>query len=158
MKFSRALFLAGLSTLAALAAMPSPATSHGLTYAGNDDCGVTPPCVVPPCPTSSSVGGRICWPGGHVPTDAAGGAWVTIRDDVFDPVGGYVCQDLDTDLDCGDVGELSETFCLAQTFYMGTNGWNPNFPLYVFVGGLLTTNLECGTFANAGTTGIVLHS
>ncbi len=147
--------LAGIAILGLVAlSMGSPAVNaHPLNYSGQDDCGLAAPCLTPLC---LSLPGSVCFPGGDLFVDALGQAAVAITDNTLAVVGGFVCQDLDGDLDCGDVNEFGAPFCAAHTLDL-VDGWDPNFPVHVFVGGNGLTLAMCFT-TGFGTAGWVFHT
>lgn len=144
---------------AVLLSLASPAAADQRSYVGHNDCFKARPCAIGDKAQDPIVCGVgvVCFAGGHIWADDQGKGSVSISDAVFSPMTGFACQDLDSDNLCGEVGsELSEPFCGAATLGNG-DLWEPAGMLFVFIGGLTTSQDYCGIF-HAGVEGTVSHS
>jgi hypothetical protein len=95
--------------------------------------------------------GGVCWDGGHIVPDAAGQATLSLTDDLFSPVSGYYCQDVNADTTCGDsaAGEPSAIFCGALTVTDGSD-WSSGGLTMLFADGAVFGNpvlSACGTLS-----------
>jgi len=97
---------------------------------------------------------------GTATPDAGGQATITINDVLLPTVGGFYCQDVNSDGICGDDGTVSGTVESAQSFCVeltlddgsvsGNANWDPASDVFVFVDGPidgLPTFSACGTLA-----------
>jgi len=154
----------GLCAVAALCLASPAQAGWAQAYVGFDECSLVRACLETGCevgfmtgsPQSLTPGVTCAVPGYFGNID--GHTFVAVRDNT-EHVGAFACQDIDVNRICGDPlipQELAVTFCddadLVDYFHGGL--LEPTMPLWVYVGGPVTTRNACGA-AGTGAAGVV---
>ena len=116
--------------------------------------------------------GGTCFGAGHVTADSAGNAVLSVTDQVFNPLGVRVCQDIDNDnLACedgtdpttgNDIIELDTIGCGSALLLDQAHGglWNTGARIVIYTDGPIFGTLDsyCVGSTAPGTSGTVNHS